>query len=107
MAHTFDELKGMTVAQLREIAKDVQHEAVQGYSTMHKDHLLPALCTALGIAGHAAHVAKTAEKARIKAAIRALKKQRDAAMAAKQSAQLKDMRHQIHCLKRQLRRSMA
>ena len=44
MAYTYEQLHVMTVAQLREIAQGIEHEAVQGFSTMHKDHLLPALC---------------------------------------------------------------
>ena len=31
MDYTFEKLKKMTVAQLREIAKETDHEAVQGY----------------------------------------------------------------------------
>ena len=49
MAHTYEELKKKTIAELRDIAKDIQHEAVQGYTQLNKDHLLPALCKALGI----------------------------------------------------------
>ena len=50
MAQTYDELKHKTVAELREIAKATEHEAVKGYTQMNKDHLLQALCKALGIA---------------------------------------------------------
>ena len=49
MAYTFDQLKGMTVAQLREIAAGIEHEAVKGYTQLNKEHLLTALCTALNI----------------------------------------------------------
>ena len=42
MAYTYEELKGKTVQELREIAKDVKHDAVQGFSQMNKEHLLPA-----------------------------------------------------------------
>src|SRR5688572_17091215 len=49
MAHTYEELKKKTVAELRDIAKDIEHEAVQGFTQMNKDHLLPAICKALGI----------------------------------------------------------
>ena len=48
MAHTYEELSKMTVVELRDIAKDVDHEAVQGATQMNKEHLLPALCKALG-----------------------------------------------------------
>ena len=105
MAHTFEELKGMTVAQLRDIAKDVQHEALQGFMTMHKDHLLPALCKALNIDAHAHHVAALANKTKVKVAIRDLKKQRDAALAAHDQAKLDQLRPLIHALKRKLRKA--
>ena len=62
MAHTYEELKKKTIAELRDIAKDIQHEAVQGYTQLNKDHLLPALCKALGIDSHAHHAAAIAEK---------------------------------------------
>ena len=50
MAYTYHELKEKTIQELREIAKGVENqEAVQGYSQLNKEHLLPALCKALGI----------------------------------------------------------
>ena len=105
MAHTFEELKGMTVAQLRDIAKDVQSEALQGFMTMHKDHLLPALCKALNIEGHAHHVARLADKAKVKSQIRALKKERDAAIAAHDRKKLAELRPLLHTLRRKLRKA--
>ena len=45
---TYEDLKKKTVAELRDLAKGLSHEAVQGYTQMNKDHLLPALCKALG-----------------------------------------------------------
>ena len=36
MAYTHHELKQKTVQELREIAKGVQHDAVQGYSQMNR-----------------------------------------------------------------------
>ena len=68
MAHTYEELKTKTVAELREIARD----AVQGASQMNKDHLLPAICKALGIEAFEHHAAASAEKGRIKARLHAL-----------------------------------
>ncbi len=53
--HTYEELKKKTVAELREIAKDLKHEAIKGYSQLNKEHLLPALCQALGIDAHEHH----------------------------------------------------
>jgi hypothetical protein len=37
---TYEDLKKKTVAELREIAKGLTHDAVQGYTQMNKDHLL-------------------------------------------------------------------
>ena len=104
MAYTYDELKGKTIADLREIAKSVeQHEAVQGYSQMNKDHLLPALCKALGIDSHHHHTAVGIDKGAIKEKMRALKKQRQAALESHDSDELKSIRRHIHHLNRQIR----
>jgi len=106
MAHTFQELKGKTVAQLREIASGIEHEAVQGHSQMNKEHLLSALCKALGIEMHAHHEVKGINKAEMKVKIQELKKKRDQALAAHDHPQLKAVRRDIHHLKRALRRAM-
>ena len=106
MAHTFQELKGKTVAQLREIASGIEHEAVQGHSQMNKEHLLSALCKALGIEMHAHHEVKGINKTEMKVKIQELKKKRDEAEAAHDHPQLKAVRRDIHHLKRALRRAM-
>jgi hypothetical protein len=100
--YTYEQLHGMTVAELREVAKGIEHEALQGHSTMHKEQLLPALCKALDI--HVHHEAVGAEKPRIKATIRKLKVRRDEAKAAGDHKRLGETRHQIHVLKRRLRK---
>jgi len=108
VAHTYDELKHKTLADLREIAKTVeQHEAVQGYSQMNKDHLLPALCKALGIETHHHHTAVGIDKGSIKAQMRALKAQREAALAAHDADALKNVRRQMHHLNHQIRSHMS
>jgi len=106
MPYTYEQLNKMNVAQLREIAKDIQHEAVHGYSTMHKEKLLPAICKALGIESQAHHHAVAANKTAWKSEIRILKRQRDEAIAAKNYTQLQEIRQKIHELKGKLRRSM-
>jgi len=106
MAHTFQELKGKTVAQLREIASGIEHEAVQGHSQMNKEHLLAALCKALGIEMHAHHEVKGINKKEMKVKIQELKKKRDQALAAHDHPELKAVRRDIHHLKRALRRAM-
>lgn len=103
MAHTYEDLKGKTVQELRDIAKEVQHEAVQGALQMNKEHLLPALCKALGIDTHAHHQVLGIDKPAIKVKMRELKKQRDAALEAHDGGQLKSLRRQLHRLNRQIR----
>ena len=105
MTHSYEELRDMTVAQMRDLAQGVEHEAVSGYSTMHKEQLLTALCTAFGIEAHAHHEVVGIDKAAIKAQIRALKSERQKALDAGDSTQLKRLRRQIHRLKRKIRRA--
>jgi DNA-binding IclR family transcriptional regulator len=103
MAYTFHELREKTIQELRDIAKDVHHDAVQGYSQMNKDHLLPALCKALGIDTHEHTAVVGIDKPAIKAKMRTLKRHRDAALEAHDHAQLKSVRRQLHALNRQIR----
>ena len=105
MAHTYEELHAMTVAQLREVAEGIEHEAVHGYSTMHKEDLLPALCEALGIEAHEHHEVVGIDKDAVKAKIRELKSQRAALIEAKDSKQLKRVRRKIRGLKRKIRKA--
>ena len=53
--YTYEELKAKTVAEMRAIAKGLEHEAVKGYSQLNKAHLLPAVCQALGIEAYEHH----------------------------------------------------
>ena len=105
MAHTFEELKAKTVAGMREIAKGIEHEAVKGATQMNKDHLLKALCTALGIEMHAHHHVVGIDKSAIKLKIRELRKKRDEILASADHAQLGVVLRQIHSLKRTIRRA--
>ena len=103
MAYTYEELKGKTVAELRTIAKETGNEAVQGAMQMNKEHLLPALCKALGIDAHEHHAATGIDKNALKAKIRELKKQRDAALEAHDHESLRNARRHIHHLNHQIR----
>ncbi|HVH28552.1 MAG TPA: hypothetical protein VM818_17430 [Vicinamibacterales bacterium] len=103
MAHTFHELKEKTIQELREMAKDVQHEAVQGFSQMNKEHLLPALCRALGIDVHEHYSVSGIDKAAIKAQMRELKQEQQAAIEARDHVRLHQLRRRIHALNRQIR----
>lgn len=104
MPHTYEELKKKTVAELRDIAKDIQHDAVQGFSQMNKEHLLPAICKALGIEAFEHHAAASAEKGRIKARMRELKAERSK-LSAGDSEKLHALRREYHALNHSLRAS--
>jgi hypothetical protein len=103
MPHTYEELKKKTIAELREIAKDVQHEAVQGYTQLNKEHLLPALCKALGIDSHAHHAAAIAEKAAVKAKMREINTEKAKAIEGGDRALLRRLRRHYHRLNHSLR----
>jgi hypothetical protein len=105
--HTYEELKSKTLAELREIARGSHSEMVQGYSQLNKEHLLPALCAALGVDVHEHHVVSGIDKPAIKAKIRELKQQRDKALATHDHAQLHSVRRQLHHLNRQIRAHMS
>ena len=79
--HTYEELKKKTVAELREIAKSLQHDAVKGHSQLNKEHLLPAVCQALGIDAYEHHhVVGAFDKSAIKAKMRSLRADRQVAL---------------------------
>jgi hypothetical protein len=105
MAHTYDELKHKKVAELREIAKGLEHEAVKGYTQLNKDHLLKALCGALGIDTHAHHHAEGIDKVKVKTRIKELKKKRDEILASSDRSGLRPVLREIHGLKHALRRA--
>ena len=105
MEHTFEELKKKNVSELRDIAKDIEHEAVQGYTQLNKEHLLEAICKALNIDMHVHHEVVGIDKKSIKSKIRALKQERDKAIADKDPEAIKLSRSKIRKLKRALRRA--
>ena len=105
MAVTYEELHCMTVAQLREFAAKLNDPSVQGYTQMHKEHLLSALCNALQIDMHVHHEVVGVNKKRIKKQIKSLKAKRDQAIAEKDKTSLKEIRRDIHRLKHRLRRA--
>ena len=106
VAHTYEELKDRTVAELRDIAKNLNSEGVQGYSQMNKEHLLPALCRALGVDVHEHHDVTGIDKAGVKARIRDLKQKRHDALEAHDYAALHSVRRELHRLNHRLRANM-
>jgi hypothetical protein len=105
VAHTYEELKHKTVAELREMAAGLDHEAVKGYTQLNKDHLLPALCKALGIEAHEHHAAINAEKNLIKTQMREIKVAAAKARESGDHEQLHRLRRQYHGLNHALRTS--
>lgn len=106
MAYTYHELKEKTVAELRDIAKETGHDDLKGAAQMNKEHLLPVLCKVLGIDMREHHVVTGIDKAGIKAKMRELKKQRDAAIESHDHEQLRSVRRHLHRLNRQIRAHM-
>ena len=104
MAFTIEELKHKNIAELREMAKGLEHEAVQGYTQLNKEHLVIALAKALGIQ-HTHHDVIGVDKTQIKKRIRELKVKREAALSAHNHAELKAVRRNIHRLKRQIHKA--
>ena len=106
MAHTYEELKKKTVAELREMAAGIDHEAVKGYTQLNKDHLLPALCKALGIEAHEHHAAAAnAEKTMIKQKMRELRAEAVKARDIGDHEKLHELRRAHHHLNHALRSS--
>ena len=99
--HTYPELAKMTVAQLRDIAKEAE---VEGASQMNKEHVLEAVCKALNIDMHVHHHVEGVDKAKIKGRIKELKARRREVMH--EPGELKLVRRQIHSLKRKLHKAM-
>jgi DNA-binding IclR family transcriptional regulator len=104
MTFTYHQLKAKTVAELREIAKGIQHEAVQGYTQLNKEHLLLALCKALDIPTHEHHSVGGIDKAAVKATMRTLRAERATAIAAGDHEKLKAVRRHLHALNHDIRR---
>ena len=103
MAYTYEELKKKTLAELRDIAKDLQHDAVQGYTQLNKEHLLPALCSALGVDAHEHHAASGELKFAMRAKLHELRAQRAQAIEAHDHERLKAIRRHYHHLNHTLR----
>ena len=104
MAFTIEELKRKNITELRDIAKGLDHEAVQGYTQLNKEHLILALAKALGVQ-HTHHDVIGIDKATIKARIKELKIKREAAISSHNHSELKAVRRNIHRLKREIHKA--
>jgi len=105
MALSYEELKKKTIEDLREIAQGLDAEAVKGYTQMNKEHLLPAVCHALGIDvhRHPHHEPVGVDKAQFKARMHALKAEKQKAIEARDVAKVKALRREYHHLNRRIR----
>src|SRR5688500_20161500 len=81
MEYTFEQLKHKTVAELRDIAKGNEHEALQGYTQLNKEHLLVAISKTLAIK-HEHHYVVGVDNPGIKSRIKEVKITRDEPLAA-------------------------
>ncbi len=103
---SYEDLKKKTVAELRDMAKGLTHEAVQGYTQMNKEHLLPALCNALGIEHAHHHVEAGFDKSKMKIRMKMLRADRAKALEVHDSAKLKVIRTELHAINHRIRAHM-
>ena len=101
----YHELLKTRAIDLREMMKEHLPE-VTGVTALKKDELVNLLAEKLGIEKPHKHVAAGLGKRAIRAEIRELKLKREAALEAKDGAELKKYRRLIHRKKRKLRRMM-
>ena len=103
------DLQRMTVVKLREEA--LKHGSITGVYAMDKGQLLQALAEVFGIdleaAARAAREQFATDKTTLKREIRALKGQRDTALASHDAGQVQQIRQSIKKRKRMLRRLAA
>jgi hypothetical protein len=74
---------------------------------MNKEHLLPALCTALGIDTHEHAEVVGIDKPAIKSAMRSIKREIDKAIENGDHEQVRALRRQRHSLNHQIRAHVA
>ena len=103
------DLQRMTVVKLRE--EGLKHANITGVYAMNKGQLIEALAEVYGIdleaAARAAREQFATDKTTLKREIRALKGQRDTALAAHDAVQVQQTRLDIKKRKRKLRRLAA
>ncbi|MFQ5840374.1 MAG: Rho termination factor N-terminal domain-containing protein [Candidatus Methylomirabilales bacterium] len=101
-----EEMEGMTVTKLRELALE-KYPEIQGVSGMKKEDLIEAIIAEevrLGLRPkEEGAVPRPQAGQALKARIRALKAERDRALAAKDGAGLRHARFHLKRLKRRLR----
>ncbi len=100
---TYHELEKTKATRLREMLKEVDPE-FKGASGLKKDQLVEVLADKLGVQ-RPHKVVAASDKGAIKARIRELKQAKAAAVAARDRAELRRLRRELHGLRRRLRRA--
>ena len=103
--YTHEQLRHLTVAELREIAGGIEHDAVVGYTQLRKDEIVHGICVALGIDEVEHHKVIGLDKAAVKEKIQSLKAERATALEGGDAAALKMARKKIRRLKRRIRKA--
>jgi hypothetical protein len=93
------------VAQLREIAAGIEHDAVKGHTQLNKERLITAIRKAVNIDTFRRHHADGVDASVMKSRIEELKKQRGEALAPHDHQRLEVVRREIHSLKVKLHRA--
>jgi len=99
----FHHLQKTRVIELREMAAKM---GIEGTTAMKKEKLIDLLATKLNIDRHA-HGALGINKEAVKKQIKAVKGERDTAIAAHDGKAIKLARRKAHRLKREIRRALA
>ncbi len=103
MGQTYEQLARKSVADLRGIAKELEHEAVKGHAQLSKEELVKAVCIAQDVRIPDHRKEPRVDRKAVKAKIQELKAKRREALEAKDATQLARARRRIQRLKRKLR----
>lgn len=103
MAENYEALAKKSVADLRAMAKEIEHDALAGFNQLDKGDLLRALCTAKDLEIPAHRREPGVDRKAVKGRIQELKVKRQAALDAHDHEQLARTRRRINRLKRKLR----
>lgn len=103
--YNYNQLKHTTVAELRDIASEIEDEALKGYTQLNKEHLIELLCKVLNIDMHVHHEVVGIDKGAIKKRMRELKIERQKALEEQDHKKLKEIRRKLHRQNRKIRRA--
>jgi DNA-binding IclR family transcriptional regulator len=104
--YNYNQLKHTTVAELRDIASEIEDDALKGYTQLNKEHLIEVLCKVLNIDMHVHHEVVGIDKPAIKQRMRELKVERQKATEAGDHKKLKEIRRKLHRQNRKIRKAI-